>query len=116
MEIGFKIQTGTNTDSYPKTPTKVDMNSVLLRTNISFQNFGRLRFEIERTELISSSSSANIPYEITRGNVVGKNYFWRAFFDYKIASYIQTSLNYDARLQGSNRVIHTMRAEAKAYF
>ncbi len=116
VEIGFKIQTGTNTDSYPKTPTKVDMNSVLLRTNISFQNFGRLRFEIERTELISSSSSANIPYEITRGNVVGKNYFWRAFFDYKIASYIQTSLNYDARLQGSNRVIHTMRAEAKAYF
>jgi hypothetical protein len=48
--------------------------------------------------------------------VIGKNYFWRASFDYKVASYIQTSLNYDARLLGGSRVIHTMRAEAKAYF
>jgi hypothetical protein len=115
IEIGFKIQTGASIDAYPSTPTNVDMNSLMLRLNLSFENFGRLRIEVERTELISNNSF-NIPFEITRGNVVGKNYFWRAFFDYKIASYIQTSLNYDARLQGNSRVIHTMRAEAKAYF
>lgn len=115
IEIGIKIQTGTSTDAFPSTPTNVDMNSLMLRFNLSFENFGRLRVEVERTELISNNAF-NIPFEITRGNVVGKNYFWRAFFDYKIASYIQTSLNYDARLQGNSRVIHTMRAKAKAYF
>lgn len=116
LEIGFKIQNGTSTDTYPLTPTEVDMNSITLRFNLSFENFGRLRVEAERTELASNNSEVNIPFEITRGNVIGKNYFWRAFFDYKLASYIQTSVSYDARLLGRSRVIHSMRAEARAYF
>jgi hypothetical protein len=116
VEFGFKILTGTSNDSYPQTPTKVDINSVILRLNISFQNLGRLRFETERTELNTNDSSADIPFEITQGNVVGKNYFWRVFFDYKIMSYIQTSVSYDGRLQGKGRIINTLRAEAKAYF
>ena len=116
IEVGFKVQTGSSTDTYPSTPTQVDMNSLSLRVNFSFENFGRLRVEAERTELTANNAEANIPFEITRGNVIGKNYFWRVFFDYKLASYIQTSLNYDARLLGNSRVIHTMRAEARAYF
>jgi hypothetical protein len=71
---------------------------------------------LERTELTSSSNSYNIPFEVTQGNVVGKNYFWRTFFDYKLASFIQTSLSYDARIQGASKVIQSMRAEARAYF
>ena len=82
----------------------------------SIANIGRLRLEAERTELLSNTSTANIPFEITRGNVIGKNYFWRVYFDYRIASYVQTSFSYDGRLQGSGKVIHTMRAEARAYF
>ena len=66
--------------------------------------------------MIANNSKANIPFEITKGNAIGKNYFWRVSFDYKIASFVQTSLNYDARLLGAGKVIHTMRAEAKAYF
>lgn len=116
IEVGFKIAAGRSQDDFPKTPTIVDQNSVTLRVNFSFENIGRLRVEAERTELTSSSNNFNIPYEITRGNVIGKNYFWRVFFDYRLSGFIQTSLSYDARLQGSSRVIQTMRAEARAYF
>lgn len=116
IEVGFKVATGRSQDDFPKAPTIVDQNSVTLRINFSFENIGRLRIEAERTELTSNSNIFNIPYEITRGNVIGKNYFWRVFFDYRLSGFIQTSLSYDARLQGTSRVIQTMRAEARAYF
>jgi len=116
IEVGFKISSGRSIDDFPKIPTTVNTNSVSLRINFSFENSGRLRLEMERTELTSSSNSYNIPFEVTQGNVIGKNYFWRAFFDYKLASFIQTSLSYDARIQGASKVIQTMRAEARAYF
>jgi len=116
IEVGFKIAGASSQDDFPKIPTIVDMNSILIHINFAFQNNGRLRIEAERTELTSSSNSYDIPYEVTRGNVIGKNYFWRVFFDYRMTSFIQTSLSYDARLQGSNRVVQTMRAEARAYF
>jgi hypothetical protein len=116
IEVGFKISAGRSVDNYPVIPTTVNTNSVSLRINFSFENSGRLRLEMERTELTSSSNSYNIPFEVTQGNVIGKNYFWRAFFDYKLASFIQTSLSYDARIQGVSKVIQTMRAEARAYF
>lgn len=116
IEAGFKIQVGRSEDYFPLNKTMVDLNSVTLRMTYSIANLGRLRLEAERTELLSNTSTANIPFEITRGNVIGKNYFWRVYFDYRIASYVQTSFSYDGRLQGSGKVIHTMRAEARAYF
>jgi hypothetical protein len=116
IETGMKIQVGRSEDKFPQRPTIVDQNSITLRVNLSLANIGRLRLETERTELISNSIVTNIPFEITRGNVIGKNYFWRVFLDYKIASYVQTSFSYDGRLYGKQRAIHTLRAEARAYF
>jgi hypothetical protein len=53
---------------------------------------------------------------MTNGNQIGKNYFWRLNFDYKLSSFLQTTISYDGRVQGTNRVVHTARAEARAYF
>ncbi|MEW6701685.1 MAG: hypothetical protein AB1298_03110, partial [Bacteroidota bacterium] len=116
IEAGFKIESGRSVDEFPIKPITFNTNSITLRMNFSFENYGRLRIEAERTELTSTSSSLNIPFEITRGNLIGKNYFLRVFFDYRVSSFIQTSLSYDARLQGTSRIIQTMRAEARAYF
>jgi len=33
-----------------------------------------------------------------------------------VASFLQITVNYEGRLQGAQRVIHTARAEARAYF
>ncbi|MEW6507936.1 MAG: hypothetical protein AB1432_09350 [Bacteroidota bacterium] len=116
VETGLKIQVGRSEDTFPQKPTVIDQNSITLRVNLSLANIGRLRIEAERTELNSNSAVNNIPFEITRGNVIGKNYFWRVFFDYKIAGYVQTSVSYDGRLYGKQKPINTLRAEARAYF
>lgn len=116
IEAGLKIQVASSEDKYPIKPSVVDQNSIILRINFSLANTGRIRVEAERTELTGKDITGNLPFEITRGNVIGKNYFWRAFLDYKIASYVQTSFSYDGRIHGGGRVIHTMRAEARAYF
>jgi len=66
---------------------------------------------------LSANTTENfIPYEMTNGNQIGKNYFWRLNFDYKLSSFLQTTISYDGRVQGTNRVVHTARAEARAFF
>jgi hypothetical protein len=116
LEVGFIFKFGKSEDSFPEKPTIIDLNSQLLRMNLSFAQTGRLRIEAERTELLANTSENYIPYEMLNGNQVGKNYYWRLNFDYRVASFLQTTVSYDGRWQGEGRVIHTARAEARAYF
>lgn len=87
IEVGFRIKAGRSEDGYPATPTIIDLNSQLIRFNLSFLGTGRLRVEIERNELIANTTQNLIPYELTAGNQIGKNYFWRLNFDYKLSSF-----------------------------
>ncbi|MBT8382121.1 MAG: hypothetical protein KJO59_07170, partial [Ignavibacteria bacterium] len=116
LEVGFKFKFGRSEDSFPENPTIIDLNSQLLRVNISFAQTGRLRLEMERNELLANTSENFIPFEMLNGNQLGKNYYWRLNFDYRVASFLQTTVSYDGRWQGEGRVIHTARAEARAYF
>ncbi len=116
IEIGFKLKIGRSEDDLPENPTIIDLNSQLIRLNISFSGLGRLRVEIQRDELNANSSENFIPFELTGGNALGKNYFWRLNFDYRISTYLQSTLSYDGRVQGGGKVVHTARAEVRAYF
>ncbi len=116
IEIGFKLKIGRSEDDLPTDPTIIDLNSQLIRLNISFSGLGRLRVEIQRDELNANSSENFIPFELTGGNALGKNYFWRLNFDYRISTYLQSTISYDGRVQGGGKVVHTARAEVRAYF
>jgi hypothetical protein len=116
VEVGFKIKVGRNIDSYPEIPTVIDLNSQTVRFNLSFAGTGRLRIELERDELTGNTSENFLPFELTAGNQLGKNYYWRLNFDYRINTFLQSTVSYDGRLQGSSRAIHTARAEVRAYF
>ncbi len=116
VEVGFKIKTKQNTDLYPKTPTKLNENGQTIRINFSFSGFGRLRLEFERTELTSNTTANYLPYELTGGNVVGKNMFGRVYFDYRISTNLQATANYEGRAQGGSKIIHTAHAEVRAFF
>ncbi len=116
IEVGFRIKAGRSEDTHPTTPTVIDLNSQLIRFNLSFLGTGRLRIEIERNELSANTTQNVIPFELTNGNQIGKNYYWRLNFDYKLLSFLQATLSYDGRVQGANRVVHTAKAEARAYF
>lgn len=116
IEVGFKLKVGRNEDTFPAQPTVIDLNGQAVRLNISFLGTGRLRVELERNELFSNTKLNFIPFELTGGNQIGKNYYWRVNFDYRLSSNLQTTISYDGRLQGTSKPIHTMRAEARAYF
>ena len=116
IEVGFKIQTGRSTDYYPATPTVIDLNSQTLRFNLSFAGTGRLRIEFERDELSANTTENVLPFELVGANSIGKNFYWRFNFDYRISSNLQSTISYDGRSQGKLPVIHTARAEVRAYF
>ncbi len=116
LEVGFKFGVGRSQDNLPQNPTIIDINSQTLRANLSFAGKGRLRLEVERSELTANTQDNTIPFEITRGKRIGKNYFWRLNFDYRFANNLQSTVSYDGRLQGGGKAIHTLRAEARAYF
>ncbi|MGE5804228.1 MAG: hypothetical protein ACM34M_00420 [Ignavibacteria bacterium] len=116
VEVGFGFKVGRNTDEFPENPTVIDLNGQALRFILSLAGSGRLRIEFERNELTSNTTENFLPFELTGGNLIGRNYFWRLNFDYRLASYLQSTIGYDARLQGGNRAVHTARAEVRAYF
>ena len=116
MEFGFKIKVSRLEDKYPQKPTIIDENRLTLRFTLSLLRKGRLRFEIERTELIANTRENIIPFEITNGNLLGKNYIWRTNFDYRFTNNLQANINYSGRLHGKGKVINTLRAEVRAYF
>ena len=116
IEVGLKLKVGKAEDTYPTIKTVIDLNSQAVRFTLSFAQTGRLKIEFERAELISNTLENIIPFELLNGNQVGKNYFWRTNFDYRVASFLQTTVSYEGRWQGIGRVIHTARAEARAYF
>ncbi len=98
IEVGFRLKAGRSEDTHPVIPTIIDLNSQLIRFNLSFLGTGRLRIEIERNELSANTTENFIPYELTNGNQIGKNYYWRLNFDYKLSSFLQTTISYDGRV------------------
>jgi hypothetical protein len=116
IESGLELNFKRATDSYPTSPTRADINQQILRFIYSFTSVGRIRVEMERSEVVFNQNITTYPYELTSGKLPGKSYFWRAFFDYSISKNIQANVNYDGRLEGSNRVIHTGRAQVTAFF
>ncbi|MEO8445907.1 MAG: hypothetical protein ABI528_00350 [bacterium] len=116
IESGFQINIIRAIDRYPFLPTQADINQQIIRFIYSFALLGRLRLEIERAEVRINKADSFYPYELTSGKVPGKSFLWRAFFDYSISKNLQASINYDGRAEGSRKVIHTGRAEVKAFF
>jgi len=115
IEAGLKLSAASIEDRFPAVPTKISLNSQLVRMNFSFVGIGRLRLEIERDEYVSNSANF-IPYEVTNGNRLGKNYYWRVNFDYRLAANFSASINYDGRILSDSPAIHSLRAEARAFF
>jgi hypothetical protein len=116
LEVGLIFSVERDEDRFPGKPTIIDINSQGLRVTVSFSGRGRLRIEGERKELTSNQTDNIIPFELLKGNNFGKNYTGSLNFDYRIGSNLQTNVSYSLRKLGSSKIIHTLKAEARAYF
>jgi hypothetical protein len=116
IEFDFKLSAGQKEDNLPVNPTIISLNSQTMGFTLSFAGTGRLKIELERDELNLNNSNNYIPFQMTESNLIGKNYFWRLNFDYKLSSNLQSTVSYDGRLQAASQVVHTARAEVRAFF
>jgi len=119
-EVAFGTGLSQITNRFDGGDATADLNDQFLRLTYSIVSFGQLRSELQREEVrIAKGSNVGLreyPFEFTNGEVVGKTLLWRLAFDYRISQYIQVSVNYDGRSEGGRPVVHTARAEARAFF
>lgn len=116
IEAGFKVQLKRASDHYPLLPTKADINVQTFRFTYSFSGKGTLRSEISRNEALVNANPQFVPFDLTKGLVIGKSYFWQLNFEYRISNFIQATINYFGRAEDKSKVIHTGTAEVRAYF
>ena len=116
IESGIQFNFTRATDFFPQANTGADINQQILRFIYSFISVGRLRLEVERDEVLLSDNPNYLPYELTNGRVAGKSYYWRAILDYSLSKNIQASVNYNGRVEGGEKVIHSGTAQVTAFF
>lgn len=116
IEAGFKVQLKRASDFFPVQPTKADINVQTFRFIYSFSGKGTLRSEVSRNEALVNTNPAFVPFDLTKGLVIGKSYFWSLNLEYRISNFIQATMNYFGRAEDKSKVIHTGTAEVRAYF
>jgi hypothetical protein len=116
FEFGLKMGTSTSTDRHPASPVEASLNSQSVRAVIAFEGAGQARAEFSREEVIFSRAVDLFPYELTGGRVAGKTWLWKAGLEYRLTNFLQSNVQYDGRSEGGGPVIHTARAEVRAFF
>ena len=116
IEASLKFEVGKSINHLTPLENVLNSNSIQFTFSYSYTEFGRINLEIERTEIILSRKDVYLPFELTRGYFAGKNYLWRIFADYRIASNLITNLSYEGRVQGKSNPIHLAQAEIRVYF
>ncbi len=113
IELGMVFGTarGTNYDS-----VRVSLNNQSLRAVYSFNERGQGRIEFTREEVRLGTVNVPLPFELTGGKVTGIGWLWHLGFDYRITQFLQTSLMYDGRSEGTSSAVHTAKAEVRAFF
>ncbi len=117
VELGFSFGLARSQNTLQQFSTTADINEQTLRCIYALPYRGQLRTELTREEtIIKGTQNYIIPFELTEGKIQGKSYLWTIAFEYEVGNNIQTLIHYQGRKESSANVVHTLRAEVKAYF
>ena len=120
LELGWKFRVADAEDVLPLVPRTALITTNALRAVLALETRGRLRAELERTNVSGDGLGTNelaLPYQLTEGYAIGDTWIGRLTFEYRFGSNIQASVTYSGRAQPpSDRVIHTGQAELRAFF
>lgn len=116
MDIGFKIRIGKQENLFQDKQDVSYINTQNVRVSYSFYEKGVIRGEVNREEVSLEGIGKIIPYELTEGRIIGRTYLWRLGVDYRITQFIQTSVGYDGRKEGKEKIINQFRGEVRAFF
>lgn len=117
VEVALKVKFSRDTDRVPTPDTRARALSLMPRFSYSFKGRGRLRAELDWTEVRAEPKGRVLPYEMVGGNRLGRSLRWRFNFNYRVSSNLMASVSYTARDEPYRpKPIHTGRAEIKAFF
>lgn len=120
LELGWKLRVVDAEDVLPSIPRSALITTNALRAVYALETRGRLRAEVERTNVAGRNLGTNelaLPYQLTEGYAIGDTWIGRLTFEYRFGGNIQASITYSGRAQPpSMRVIHTGQAELRAFF
>jgi hypothetical protein len=117
LEIALESRYAREEDRFYEEPTRVNAIALVPRVNYSFRSKGRLRAEVEWSQVSATPSGRVIPFEMADGRSLGSSARWDIRFDYRISSTIQATFSYSGRNEPErSRTIHTGRAEVTAAF
>jgi hypothetical protein len=119
-DVSFGAALSSVANRYQGADIAADVNEQFVRITYALTSLGQLRGEIQREEVVvvndKSIGTTSYPFEFTSGKAIGKTYQWHLAFDYRLSQSLQLTCNYDGRSEGARDVVHTLRAEARAFF
>ena len=89
--------------------------SIVPRVTYSFRGKGRARLEVDWAN-VQASRNAALPFEMVNGRRRGNSGRWHGSLDYRIGQNVSMLINYDGRTDPQRSVVHTARAEVRAFF
>jgi hypothetical protein len=117
LELAVENRYSREEDRVYAEPTRVTALAITPRVNYAVKSKGRLRGEIEYSQVTSQPKGRVIPYEMANGRSLGRSINWDVRFDYRVSLTIQASLSYSGRNEPLRRgTIHTGRAQVTAAF
>jgi len=117
LELALEGRYSLEEDRYYEEPTRLSALALTPRVNYSLQQKGRLRAELEWSNVKSEPEGRLIPYEMAGGRSLGNSLRWDIRFDYKVSQTIRATFSYSGRNEPErDRTIHTGRAEVTAAF
>jgi hypothetical protein len=111
LSLAFSAGTATNFDT-----TSSDMNDQAVQLLYGLTERAQARIEMVREEVLLHNVSSSVPYELTNGKVEGLTWLWKGSVDYRFGQYVQATVAYDGRSEGSAPPVHTMNATVRAFF
>jgi hypothetical protein len=113
IELGFKLGFG---DASNFDTTTVSLNDQSVRFQYAIAERAQMRIEMVREEVTLETREAQLPFELTNGKVLGKTWLLQIGMDYRISQVVQASLSYDGRSERGRGIVHTAKAEVRAFF
>ncbi len=116
IEYGMRFEVAHSEDGGQTPPLQADINTQTVRGVFGFERAGQLRVSMAREEVHLDRDVIDFAYELTNGRSAGISWLWGVAFEYRVTSFIQASASYDGRSEGGAPVVHTGRAEVRAFF
>lgn len=117
MEIASDLLFMYDLDRVANPETRALLVGIKPNFSYAFRGKGRLRGEVEFSNVTAKPSDAILPYEMVNGRRVGENISWLFSLDYRVSSQVMILFSYIGRkLPGRDEYQHIGKAEVKAFF